>query len=215
MTDRQMRNALIQSAREMLATGLVQGTGGNFSLRCKEGLIITPSGMEYNTLTPEDLPKLALDGRVLEGRRAPSVENGLHRAIYRARRDVLAVVHTHSVCASAASALRRPLPALLDNQAVLFGGAVPCAEYAPIGTPQLAENVLAALGDGSAVLLANHGAVCVGATLKEAESRCFMLELFSKVFFLTAGAGGAVALTETEARREAEDMARRYGQPKQ
>lgn len=212
MTDLEIRKDIIETARRMLEKGLVQGTGGNFSVRCEEGFIITPSGMDYATLTPGDLPKLSPGGAVLEGERRPSIEKELHREVYLARRDVCAVVHTHSVYATAAAAMRLPLPVLTDNQAVMFGGPVPVAEYAPIGTPELARGTARALGDGAGVLMANHGALCVGATLREAAQRCEMLEIFAKIFFLTKSCGGGVCLTAEQAGSEAADLAERYGQ---
>lgn len=212
MDDASARTKIIETARRMAAEGLVQGTGGNFSVRCREGMLITPSGMDYSLLLPKDIPKLSLECSVLEGSRIPSVESALHAAVYTARPDVSAVIHTHSVYAVAAAAMRRPLPPLCDNQAVLFGGAVACAEYAPIGTRRLAENAASALGNGFGVLLANHGAVCVGATIEEASMRCVMLEVFAKIFFLTASCGGGVSLTAEEAEAEYRDISSRYGQ---
>lgn len=212
MNENNAKREIIETARAMLAKGLVQGTGGNFSVRCARGMIITPSGMDYNALTPDDLPVLSFGGEVLEGIRKPSVESGLHAEIYRRRPDVNAVIHTHSVCATAAAALRAPMPALTDNQAVLFGGAVPCAGYAPIGTEQLARSVAGALASGCGVLLANHGALCACASLAEAALKCEMLEIFAKIYFLTALRGGGVPLTPDEIKTESTDMARRYGQ---
>lgn len=212
MTDFEIRADIIATAREMLEKGLVQGTGGNFSVRCAKGFIITPSGMDYAALAPEDLPKLSLDGEVLEGGRRPSIERELHRAVYSARADAAAVIHTHSVYATAAASLRRPLPVLTDNQAVLFGGEIPVAEYAPIGTSELARSAVGALGSGGGVLMANHGVLCVGSSLKEAALRCGMLEIFAKIFFLTQSCGGGVPLTREEADRISADVAGRYGQ---
>lgn len=196
----------------MLDDGLVHGTGGNFSVRCERGFIITPSGMDYRKLAPADLPLVSLDGRQLEGERRPSVESGLHREIYKRRPGICAVVHTHSLCASAASALRRPLPALLDNQALLFGKEIPCAEYAHIGTAELAKNAAEALGEGSSVLLANHGSVCVAATLPVAAELAEMLEYFAKVYFMTQSAGGGIALTEKETAEGRQLVKESYGQ---
>lgn len=212
MDENRAKREIIETARAMLANGLVQGTGGNFSVRCARGMIITPSGMDYNVLTPDDLPVLSLGGELLEGFRKPSVEHGLHAEIYRSRPDVYAVIHTHSVYATAAAALRAPMPALTDNQAVLFGGEIPCAEYAPIGTEKLARNAAAALGSGPGVLLANHGALCACTSLAEAALKCEMLEIFAKIYFLTALHGGGVPLTPEEIKNESEDMSRRYGQ---
>ena len=203
MDENAAKREIIETARAMLAKGLVQGTGGNFSVRCARGMIITPSGMDYGALTPDDLPVLSLGGEMVEG---------LHAEIYRRRPDVNAVIHTHSVYATAAAALRAPMPALTDNQAVLFGGAVPCAEYAPIGTEKLARSAAQALGSGCGVLLANHGALCACASLAEAALKCEMLEIFAKIYFLTALRGGGVPLTAEEIKNESEDMSRRYGQ---
>ena len=207
-----LKENIISTARAMYAKGLVQGTGGNFSARCERGMIITPSGMDYSALTTNDLPVLSLDGSVIEGTRKPSVEKELHAEIYRRRPEVNAVVHTHSIYATAAAALRAPLPVLTDNQAVLFGGEIPCAEYAPVGTQQLAQNVARALGAGCAVLMSNHGALCTGAALDEAAAKAEMVEIFAKIYFLTALRGGGVPLTEEEIKAESADMARRYGQ---
>lgn len=212
MDENAAKREIIETARAMLAKGLVQGTGGNFSVRCARGMIITPSGMDYGSLTPDDLPVLSLGGELLEGFRKPSVERKLHAEIYRRRPDVNAVIHTHSVYATAAAVLRAPMPALTDNQAVLFGGEIPCAQYAPIGTQKLARSAAEALGSGFAVLIANHGALCAGATLAEAAMRCEMLEIFAKIYFLTALRGGGVPLTPEEIKTESEDVSRRYGQ---
>ena len=226
MDENAAKREIIETARAMLAKGLVQGTGGNFSVRCARGMIITPSGMDYGALTPDDLPVLSLGGEMVEGFRKPSVERELHAEIYRRRPDVNAVIHTHSVYATAAAALRAPMPVLTDNQAVLFGGAVPCAEYAPIGTEKLApcaeyapigteklaRSAAQALGPGCGVLLANHGALCACASLAEAALKCEMLEIFAKIYFLTALRGGGVPLTAEEIKNESEDMSRRYGQ---
>ncbi|MDO4988300.1 MAG: class II aldolase/adducin family protein [Synergistes sp.] len=207
-----IRNEIISCAQRLRKCGLIYGTAGNFSVRTPDGFIITPSGMDYSVLTPEDLPELTLDAQILEGTRTPSVEKNMHAAIYRARADVCAAVHTHSIYATAAASLRRALPPITDGQAVTFGGAVPVSLYAPIGTKELAANVTAALSGGSAVLIANHGVLCVGSTLAEAASRCEMLEIYAKIFFTAQLAGGAVALTEEEARTEAAYAARIYGQ---
>lgn len=212
MNDVEIRKEIIETAVDMYRSGLVQGTGGNFSSRCEGGFIITPSGMVYELLAPGDLPKLSLGGEILEGSRTPSIESALHAAVYRMRPDVRAVAHTHSPYATAAASLRLPLPCLTDNQAVTFGGEIPVAQYAPIGTPELARNAAAALESGAAVLMANHGALCVGENMRQAAERCAMLETFAKIFFIAASAGGGKALTKEEAEREAADMALRYGQ---
>ncbi|HPX03597.1 MAG TPA: class II aldolase/adducin family protein [Synergistaceae bacterium] len=207
-----IRKEIIKTGILILEKGLVQGTGGNISRRTEKGILITPSGMDYRTLTCEDIVLLAPDGKVLEGTRVPSIERSLHLRIYRSRADINAVIHTHSVYATAIAAARQPLCPITDNQVAVFGGTVPVADYAPIGTEELAENTSRALADGAGVLLSNHGALCVGRELSEALMRCEMLEVFSKIYILAKTVGGGAALTDEQVRCETEDLRKRYGQ---
>ena len=207
-----IRKEIIKTGILILEKGLVQGTGGNISRRTEKGILITPSGMDYRTLTCEDIVLLAPDGKVLEGTRVPSIERSLHLRIYRSRADINAVIHTHSVYATAIAAARQPLCPITDNQVAVFGGTVPVADYAPIGTEELAENTSRALAEGAGVLLSNHGALCVGRELSEALMRCEMLEVFSKIYILAKTVGGGAALTDEQVRCETEDLRKRYGQ---
>jgi ribulose-5-phosphate 4-epimerase/fuculose-1-phosphate aldolase len=160
-SDADGRRALIATARSILSAGLVRGTQGNLSARGDDGrVVITPAGMPYETLEPGDLVVLDAEGQVLEGDNAPSSERRVHLAIYSARDDVRAIVHTHSPKAVRWSDLGEPLP--------FDGGAVPTAAYALTGTDELATNAAGALGDAPAVLLGGHGVVAVGATVDEA-----------------------------------------------
>lgn len=160
-SDADLRRALIATGRAIASAGLVRGTQGNLSARDEAGRVaITPAGMAYETLEPDDLVVLDPRGSVLDGSNAPSSERRVHLAIYGARDDVRAIVHTHSPRAVRWSDLGEPLP---------FNGlAVPSAAYAPTGTDELAANAVGALGDGQAVLLSGHGVVAVGATLDAA-----------------------------------------------
>lgn len=213
MADEQgIRAEILETGRLLLARGLVKGTGGNISVRTAKGFLITPSGMDYNLMTAEDLVEMDFAGRVLDGCRKPSIENRMHLAILVARRDINSVVHVHSTFAAAFACARRPLPVSNDNQSAVFGGTVPVAAYAPIGTGELAANAVKALGDGCGVLLANHGSLCVGSCASEALFRCEMLEEFAKVSLLAEIAGGAVVLSGEQTRSEAEDLKKRYGQ---
>jgi len=207
-----LREKIIAVGVLMCEKKLVQGTGGNISARTESGFLITPSGMDYADLSPEDLVEMDLRGKVLSGVRKPSIESRLHLAVFEARADVNAVIHAHSICATAVAAARRTLKPITDNQVAVFGGAVPVAEYAPIGSDALAKNAVLALKKGAGVLLANHGSLCVGHALDEALLRCEMLETFADIFILAQIAGGGVALTDEEIRSEAEDLKRRYGQ---
>lgn len=194
MDDSKLREEIIRAGRLMIEKGLVQGSGGNISARVPGGLLITPSGMAYDKITPDDIVLLDMSGKTLCGAAKPSVEKELHRRLLAARPDINAVIHTHSVYATAIAATRRNLEPITDNQVIVFGGAVRVAEYAPIGSDALARNAEAALGKGCGALLANHGAVCVGDTIDEAMFRCEMLETFAKIYILARTAGGGIAV---------------------
>jgi len=205
---------IIKTGKLLIERGLVQGTGGNISARDPEGrgFWITPSGMAYDSIRNEDLVLLDFEGRVLEGFRKPSVEKELHRLVLLSRPDAGAVVHTHSVYATAVACTRRPLPPITDLAAVIFGGEVNVADHAPIGTRELAEAAATALGRAPAVLLANHGAVVVGADIARALDVCEILEVTAKIYVLSQVLGGAVILSPELIKKERQDVSVRYGQ---
>jgi ribulose-5-phosphate 4-epimerase/fuculose-1-phosphate aldolase len=159
-SDAELRRALVDHGRAILSAGLVRGTQGNLSVRDGDRIYMTPSGVPYEAIEPDDIVVLGLDGEVLEGELAPSSERRVHLAIYARRGDVRAIVHTHSRAAVRWSDLGRPLP--------LDGGAVPTAAYALTGTDELAVNAVGALGDAPAVLMSGHGIIALGATVEEA-----------------------------------------------
>lgn len=210
----EVRKNIINTGIMLLEKGLVQGAGGNISCRVENGILITPSGMDYRKLFCEDIVMLDTEGNVLDGSRKPSIEKSLHLKIYKTRENVGAIIHTHSVYATAMAAARVPLFPITDNQVALFGGTVPVADYAPIGTDELAENASRALACGQGVLLSNHGALCTGSDLPEALMRCEMLEIFSKIYIMAKAAGGGIVLTDEQVKCEAEDLRNRYGQQK-
>jgi L-fuculose-phosphate aldolase len=143
-----LRADVVDTARAMAADGLVKGSEGNVSAREGDLILITPAGLPYDEMEDADLVTLDLSGHVIAGEREPSSERAVHVAIYGARPDVRAVVHTHS-------------PAVLASP----DPGVPVAEYAETGTRELADEVVRALGEGSAVLMARHGLVAVGRAL--------------------------------------------------
>ena len=151
----------------MAELGLVRGSSGNVSARRGDIILITPRGIIYEHLHPPQVIAIDLAGRAVSGAGAPSSEWRLHVAIYRARGDVGAIVHTHSPYATAASFGAR-FPVVHDEGKLLFGEEIPISRHAPPGTWELAEAVAEALAGGKAVLIAHHGAVAVGGTLREA-----------------------------------------------
>jgi L-fuculose-phosphate aldolase len=160
------RSAVVRACHELLATGLVRGTSGNVSVRdpASGTIAITASGLAYPGMRDSDVAVLGPDGAKLDGALEPSSELALHLGVYRARPDVGAVVHTHSMFATTFAVLGEPIPPV-HYLIVRAGEAVPVAPYARYGTAELAESCVRTLGAGFAVLLANHGVVAVGADL--------------------------------------------------
>ena len=194
------RGDILSAARMLLAKGLVAGTWGNISIRLAndELVAVTPSGRSYDTLRPEDIVIVDYSGEVREGRWKPSSELPLHLAIYDARPDIHAIVHTHSVYASACAVARKAIPPIIEDLIQLNGGAVDVAEYALPGTSSLAESAVRVLADKQAVLLANHGAVCCGHTLAEAMMAGELVEKAAQIFIFASHLGGAVALSSED-----------------
>jgi ribulose-5-phosphate 4-epimerase/fuculose-1-phosphate aldolase len=194
------KKEVLAVARRMLDTGLVTGTAGNVSRRLtpigkRPLLAITPGSRDYYSLSPDDIQILDFNAKKVEGDLPPSVEILLHIGIYRARKDINAIVHTHSVFASAAAVAGLSIPPVLDEQVAYLGGEIKLADYAPSGTPELAKNAAAALGDNNAVLLANHGAVGVGSSLAAAFHAAQLLEKTAQVFLLALAAAKVNVLT--------------------
>lgn len=167
--------SLIATARRLDALGFMPSKSGNLSVRMKEGRIaggfrITPSTLPYAELSEADLVDVAPDGTVLAGTRRPSSEWRLHAEIYAARPEVAAIVHTHSPRATALSCARRGLPAFHYMIALGGGHDIRCAAHATFGTAALAREAVVALAGRRACLLANHGAIAIGATLAAAET---------------------------------------------
>jgi L-fuculose-phosphate aldolase len=184
MTVDELRSAVVDAAREMLRLGLVSGTSGNASARDGDEVLITPAGPAYEQMTEDDLVAIGMDGEAAEGQREPSSERRVHLAIYAARSDVRAVVHTHSVHATAWSFLGEPLDTGTEELEAAAGGEVLTARFAPTGTDEIAAAAVDALGDRCAVLLARHGAVAVGETPAAALDACVALERQAQIAWL-------------------------------
>ncbi len=195
-----LRSELARYAKKMYDSGLVRATQGNLSARDPEsGLIcITPSGADYQTLTTEDIAVVDEQGEVVEARWQPSVEAPLHLHILRQRPDVQCVMHTHSLYASAFGVVHKPIPMILGESASCLGGEVPVAPYRTSGTIEFARQVAETLGDGSAVIWGNHGAMVVGASLAQAFSIAHALEDTAHIYFIAKQLGDPIILPEAE-----------------
>ncbi|WP_366555288.1 class II aldolase/adducin family protein [Aquibaculum sediminis] len=200
MEERDQRQALIDACLDMNVSGLNQGTSGNVSLRWGEGLLITPSGLPYERLQPEDMVFLRFDGSH-EGRHPPSSEWRFHRDILRARPEVNAVVHTHSPYATMLAIQGRDIPAIHYMIAAAGAPTIRCAPYATFGTETLSQHALAALDGRLACLLANHGMIALGPSLERALWLAGEVELLARQYVGTLQIGGPTILPDAEIER--------------
>jgi L-fuculose-phosphate aldolase len=192
-----LREEMIATARRMNTSGLNQGTSGNLGVRVEGGLLITPSGMDYGALVPEDIVSLRFDGSP-EGRRVPSTEWRFHRDILEARPEVNAVLHAHSMFCTTLACLHRPIPPFHYMVAKAGGSSIRCAPYATFGTEALSRHAVAALEGRKACLLANHGMIAVGATLAAAYALAVEVETLAAMYWRALQIGEPVLLDEAE-----------------
>jgi L-fuculose-phosphate aldolase len=204
------REAIVTTCRELSRAGLVAGTAGNVSVRDGDLVAVTPSGVRYAGLTPDLVGVHRLDGTAVQAPLAPTSELPLHLAVYAARPEAGAVVHTHSPAATALSALVDEVPPV-HYYTAMFGGPVPVAPYATYGTQELARNVARALRDRTACLMANHGAVTIGPDLATAHDKSVYLEWLCDVYLRASSAGTPRLLTPAQITAAAAKLAG-YGQ---
>ncbi|MFI1399670.1 class II aldolase/adducin family protein [Streptomyces sp. NPDC020681] len=218
MTDQPRQDAIEQAWRDLVTTarrtaaeGLVVGTSGNVSIRVGPLVLVTPTGVAYDRLTPEDVVAVDLDGRQVLGELRPTSELPLHLEVYR-NTDAGAVVHTHAVHATAVSTLVPVLPSIHYMTAAL-GGPVRVAPYALYGTDELAGNMLRALEQRTACLLQNHGTVAYGDTLDQAYDRTAQLEWMCRLWLAASSVPGHTpTLLSGSQLSEVADKLRGYGQ---
>lgn len=206
------KELVIEAGKTMISSGLTVGTWGNISIRTSDGkyMIITPSGIDYETITPEMMSIVNMKGELVSGEK-PSIESGLHLGIYKKREDVNAVIHTHSIYTCAIAATRMDVPPVFDEMAQIIGGGIKTAKYALPGSQELAQNCVEALGDKMAVLMANHGGVCVGKDLEGAFKITNVLEVSLKSYCLAKSIGNPVVLHDKDVEFMREFFLKKYG----
>ncbi len=208
MTDEEhaLRQAIIEQCLWMNASGLNQGTSGNISARSQGDMLITPSSVPYDDLTPEMICAVPLDDpEDWRGPRKPSSEWRFHRDILAARPDVQAIVHTHAIHCTALAICRRDIPAAHYMIAAFGGPTVRCSDFAIFGTQELSDAALRALEGRNACILANHGAIACGPNLDRAMWLASELETLARQYILALQIGDPVilddaAIAETAAR---------------
>lgn len=179
--DKADRQAIIDACLQMNVSGLNQGTSGNISVRSGDGILITPTALPYDRMTPQDIVRMGFDGNT-DGARAPSSEWRFHLDIMRAKPDKGAVVHAHPHACTVLAILGKPIPPLHYMVAAAGGHDIAVAPYATYGTAELSAHALAALTDRHACLLAHHGMIATGATLQKAMWLAVEVETLAKQY---------------------------------
>lgn len=168
---------LVDSGKKLLQNNLVQGTWGNSSVRIDENtMLVTPSGLDYLSLKEDDMVVVDINTMEWKGKHKPTSERGIHAAIYRERKDINAVIHTHPVYCSVMAVVRKSLPCFNEEMTRLFLGDVRVADYGLPGTSKLTKGTIKGMEGRNACFMANHGVVCAGKDMDEAFQIIKLLE---------------------------------------
>lgn len=205
-TDAKLRAEMVDICRRMNSSGINQGTAGNLSVRTSTGFFITPSGLPYETMVPEDIVEMDFDG-TYAGRR-PSSEWRFHRDILKHRQDIDVVLHCHSVYATTLACHHKTIPSFHYMTGVAGGTTIRCAEYATFGTQALSDNALLALKDRFACLLGQHGQISLGKTMESALWLAIEVETLSRMYVQALTLGEPPILSDEEMERVIEQMRR-------
>lgn len=187
------KKCIVDSGIRLEQSGLTVETWGNISLREPEtGLIyLTPSAMKYNTISESDVVVSQIDGTIVDGRRKPTIEMGMHLAVYRHRPSVNAIVHTHPIYSMVYAVQQKSIPLMIDEAAQALGDTCRCTAYALPGSEALARACVDALGDqANACLLHSHGAVCLGIDIDAAFKVATVLEVTARILYMVEATGG-------------------------
>jgi L-ribulose-5-phosphate 4-epimerase len=198
---------------ELPKNDLVKMTSGNVSGRDPETnlVVIKPSGVRYEQLTPENLVVVDLEGKVVEGDLKPSVDTDTHLYIYRRRSDVLGVSHTHSVYATVFAALGKPIPSCLTASAML-GGEVPLGSFVPIGGEAIGKEIIDKIGKSLAIVMQNHGVFTIGNSATQATKMAVEVEDIAKITYFAMVAGEPIILTDEQIALTSVMYTKDYGQ---
>lgn len=212
MNETQLRDALVENCLALERLNVNQGTAGNLSVRCGKALLITPSAVPYDRLTPKMIAKMPIHGDygAWSGPLPPSSEWRIHLDILRAKPEVGAIVHTHALHATTLSLLHKPIPAAHYMIAAFGGPTIRCTRYAPFGTKELSDVVIEGLNDRQGVLLGQHGMVVTGDSLGQALWRAVELETLAKMYLLALSVGQPFILPDDEIMRTVEKF-KTYG----
>ncbi|WP_417455187.1 class II aldolase/adducin family protein [Kiloniella sp.] len=212
----ELRQDLIQTVLQMNRMGINQGTSGNAAARVPEGFLITPSGMAYEDITPEDIVLKRFNGTYESpnGLRKPSSEWRFHEDIFNDRPDTNAIVHTHGKAVMTIACMQREIPPFHYMIGLAGGDTIRCAPYQTFATKELSIVAVEALKDRKACLLANHGQIALGSDLKQALSMAMEVETLCDVYWRTLVAGGPTILDKNQMDEALEKFNKGYGSAK-
>jgi len=210
----ELKHSVYRALIALPRSGLVQGTSGNVSGRDGDYVVIKPSGVEYDSLSPQDLVVVDLSGKLIEGVLKPSVDTLAHLYIYRSSPEIGGVVHTHSVYATVYAVLGRSIPVYLTEIADLFGGPIPISSYVPPGDEGIGEEFAAKTRPGRfrALLMRHHGVFTAGKTPSDALTAALIVEHSAKIAFLAESVGSPNILPEEEVTSLYQKYMEGYGQ---
>ena len=193
-----MKEEVCRWAKQSYEEKLFAGTSGNLSLydRGQDIMVITPTSVAYETITPEDMTAMRPDGQVLEGKYRPSSEWRMHAAVYQEKPEVGAVIHTHSPYATAFAVNHSSIPVILIEMVLFFGGDIPLAQFAIPGTWAVGQEAVKVLKERTACLLANHGVLAIGKDLEQAHLRAVYAEDAAKICSIAMTQGKPVVIPE-------------------
>jgi L-ribulose-5-phosphate 4-epimerase len=211
-----LREELVVLHRELPKNNLVTWTSGNVSARdLQTGLVvIKPSGIRYEDLTPESMVVVDLEGKVVEGKYKPSSDTFAHIYIYVHRPDICGVVHTHSTFATAWAAVGKPIPPVLTAICDEFGGPIPVGRYAKIGGDEIGQEIIRSIGSSPAILMKNHGVFTIGRTPESAVKAAVMVEDVARTVFYALQLGQPDEIPAEEVARAHRRYLEEYGQSK-
>lgn len=209
-----LRENVYESLMKLPEQGLVRGTSGNVSGREGDTVVIKPSGVPYEDLSPSKLVAVDIDGEVVDGELKPSVDTGAHLHIYRHADDVGGIVHTHSTYATAFAAAGRELPVYTTELADVFGESIPVSEYVPPGTEAIGKEFAEKAGDGRfrGLLMKNHGLFAAGDTAGDALKAALHIEHSAKISSISETLGQPQRIPADEVSRLQDEYAKGYGQ---
>jgi len=207
-----LRRSVLAACYRLQPLGLSYGTSGNISVRCDEGMLITPSGVPYERMSDEDIVLMNFDGG-WQGSLTPSTEWRFHLDILRTRKEINAIVHGHPLYATSLAICRREIPAVHYMIAAAGGPTIRCAEYATFGTQELSDHIIEAMQQRNCCLLANHGMIATGTTLEKAMWLASELENLAHQYVISLSIGDPCVLSDQEIKRNIA-LFKNYG-PKQ